>query len=313
MRIVFCGNAFSDMPEYLVQALGGDHEVLVWDGNLERMPTNIDVLIPRAIRIGAAEMERGCVRFIQQFGVGLDVVDIAAAQARGIPVANVPGTGANADSVAEHALLLLLMLLRQTNSAQRSIRSGILGAPTGRTLAGQTVCLYGLGAVAQSIAKRIKAFDVRLVGLTRNPGPIRSRQFLLDQCYSRERAQACLSQSDILMMCVRHTPETTGLVGEKELRWLRPGALVINIARGGLIHREGLEKCLGDRHLGGVGLDVYWSEPVDPQDPLLRLPNVVATPHIAGITDASLTEIAEVVAANIVQFEIGGRLQHIVA
>ncbi len=309
MKIVFCGRAFPDMPEHLTRALSR-HEVIVWDGNLAQMPEDVDVLIPRAMRIGAAEMDRGSVRFIQQFGVGLDGVDIEAARARNIPVANVPGVGANADSVAEHAVLLLLMLLRQSGRAQQNIRSGILGAPAGRTLSGQTVCLYGLGAVAEAIAKRIKAFDVRLIGLTRDANPSKASKFLLDRCYSMENAHACLSQTDILILCVRHTPETTDLVGETELRWLRPGSVVINIARGGLLNRTGLENCLADGHLGGVGLDVFWSEPADPNDPLLRHPNVVATPHTAGITNTSLAEIAGAVSANILRFASGEEPYH---
>lgn len=305
MKIVFCGNTFPDMPAYLEQALDGGHDITVWDGNPETMPTNIDVLIPRALQVGAVDMDRGKVRFIQQFGVGLDGVDAAAARARGIPVANVPGTGGNADSVAEHAMLLLLMLLRQGVRAQRNVLEGILGAPTGRALSGKTVCLYGLGAVAKAISKRLKAFEVRLVGLTRTPDPRKVAEFHLDRCYSMENAQACFAQTDVLIVCVKHTPETTGLIDEKQLRLLRPGAVLINIARAGLIDRTAVENCLGDGHLSGVGLDVFWKEPAGIDDPFLQNPNVMVTPHIAGITDISLGDIARAVAENIRRFSVG--------
>ncbi|MBB3446796.1 NAD(P)-dependent oxidoreductase [Rhizobium sp. BK379] len=304
MRIVFSGHTFPDMPDYLKRSLAGDHEILLWDGELATMPSKIDILIPRAQRIGAVEMDRGNVKFIQQFGVGLDGVDLAAARCRGIPVANVPGTGGNADSVAEHAILLLLMLLRQCNKVRENIRDGILGAPIGTALAGRSVCLYGLGAVAKSLAKRLKAFDVRLLGLTRAPSAGKASEYHLDRCYSAENAEACLSQSDILIVCVKHTSETTGLVQEQHLRWLRPGAVLINIARAGLIDRKGLEACIADGQLGGVGLDVFWTEPADALDPLLAHPNVIMTPHVAGITDRSLADIARAVAENIERFAV---------
>ncbi len=302
MRIVFCGTDFPEMPDYLRQALEGDHEVLRWNGYMRDMPSNIDVLIPCAYRVGPEEMDRGKVRFIQQFGVGLDGVDLDAARSRSIPVANVPATGGNADSVAEHAILLTLMLLRHSKQAGENLARGILGAPVGTALAGRTICLYGLGSVARSIATRIRSFDVRLLGLTRTPSPAKVSQFHLDRCYSVESAQACLSQSDILVVCVKHTAETAGLIQERQLRWLRPGALLINVARAGLIDRNGLEACLADGHIAGAGLDVFWNEPANCDDPLLKLPQVVLTPHIAGITDRSLAEIARLAADNIERF-----------
>ncbi|GAA3068174.1 hypothetical protein GCM10010520_14840 [Rhizobium viscosum] len=88
------------------------------------------------------------------------------------------------------------------------------------------------------------------------------------------------------------------------MRWLRPGAVLINIARAGLIDRKGLEACIADGQLGGVGLDVFWTEPADALDPLLAHPNVIMTPHVAGITDRSLADIARAVAENIERFAV---------
>jgi phosphoglycerate dehydrogenase-like enzyme len=202
------------------------------------------------------------------------------------------------------------MLLRRVNLAQRNVRNGKLGTPVGQALAGRTVCLYGLGHVAEAIAMRLSGFKVRLLGLTRNPDASKAKRFRLDRCYEVSNKKACFAQTDVLIVCVRHTDETRNLIREEDLRSLRPGALVINIARAGLIDREGLQACVFDGHLGGVGLDVFWHEPADPHDTIFHSPNVIATPHVAGITDASLSQIALAVSENITRFGQGALLRN---
>lgn len=311
MRIVFCGETFPDTAEALRQALPVDanDEVIVWSGkDLKTLPDPIDVLIPKMHPVDSRLLEISRCRLVQQWGVGLEGVDVFAADALGIPVANVPANGGNADSVAEHALLLILALLRNLNQAQLNVRNGILGAPSGSMLAGRTVCLYGLGAIALPLARRLKSFDVKLIGLTRQFSTAKMAEFGLDECYSLEEKTACLKQADILVICARLTPETRNSIGADELSCLPSGALLINVARGGLVKEEALISALRSGHLGGAGLDVYWQEPVDTQHPLLQMNNVVATPHIAGITLDSLKDIATGVAANINRLRTGSPL-----
>jgi len=308
MRIVFCGETFPDAAKVLRQTLpteAGD-EVIVWSGDdLNTLPTHIDVLIPKMHRVDAALLEKSHCRLVQQWGVGLEGVDLHAADALGIPVANVPAGGGNADSVAEHAVLLILALLRKLPQAQLNVRNGILGAPTGTMLAGRTVCLYGLGAIALPLARRLKAFDVNLIGLTREPNAAKTAEYGLSDCYALEQKQACLKQTDILVVCARLSAETRNSIGANDLAHLPPGALLINVARGGLVEEEGLISALRSGHLGGAGLDVYWQEPIDVKHPLLHMDNVIATPHIAGITLDSLHDIASGVAANINSLRAG--------
>ncbi len=130
--------------------------------NLRKAPANCDVVIPMMTILDEALMEAGSFRLVQQWGSGLEGVDLDATRARGIWVANVPASGNNADSVAEHALLLTLALRRQLPAAQANVRTGALGAPLGRMLAGRTVCLYGLGATARALAHRLRPMGVRL-------------------------------------------------------------------------------------------------------------------------------------------------------
>ena len=264
-------------------------------------------------RIDAAMMDAGPIRLIQQWGAGIEGVDLTAARERGIQVANVPAMGGNADSVAEHAILLIIALLRALPAAQESVRAGRLGSPQGRTLAGRTVCLYGLGAIAKALARRLRPFDARLVGITRDPDAAKVNEFGLDACFSIEQRAAGLAQSDVLVLCTSLSADTHGMIDEEALRTLPKGAYLVNIARGPLIQYDALYAALKSGHLGGVGLDVFWKEPIAPEDPLLALPNVIATPHVAGVTDRSYEGIAEVVASNIDRLRRGEPLLNVVA
>lgn len=263
------------------------------------------MVIPFMCRIDSALMDRGRFRLIQQWGAGLEGVDLIAAKQRGIRVANVPATGNNADSVAELAVFLTIALLRNWPVAQANVRAGGLGFPIGRMLAGCTVCLYGLGAIARGLAHRLRPFQVRLVGVTRDPSAAKVAEFGLDACYSTAERNACFAQTDVLILCSRLAPETQGVINGDALRALRPGAYLVNAARGGLVDYDALYSALASGHMAGAGLDVYWKEPIAPDDPLLALPNVIATPHIAGVTDRSYDEIADAVWANIERLRRG--------
>jgi phosphoglycerate dehydrogenase-like enzyme len=308
MRILFCGNAFPDQLEYLRQRLpkdARDELIMRHEPDICPMLDGVDVVIPRMHRIGRREMEAGSFRLVQQNGAGLEGVDILAAREKGIHVANVPATGGNAESVAEHALLLILSLLRDLPRAQANIRAGVLGAPIGKMLAGRTVCLYGLGAIALPLARRLQVFGVRLIGITSNPSSPKVADFNLEQCFSVEDRDRAFAETDILVLCMRYTEEMRGIIGAHELSCLRPGAYLINIARGGLVNNHALEAALIHGQLAGAGLDVFWQEPLPVDDPILTLPNVIATPHIAGVTQESFADIADAVAANIERLRRG--------
>lgn len=168
-------------------------------------------------------------------------------------MANVPANGGNTDSVAKHAVLLILAFLRNLTQAQLNVRNGVLGAPSGKMLAGRTVCLYGLGAIALPLARRLKYFNVNLIGLTRQFSATKMAEFGLDECYSLDEKAACLKQADILVICARLTPETRNSIGADELSYLPSGALLINVARGGLVEEAALIEALHSGHLGVQG------------------------------------------------------------
>jgi phosphoglycerate dehydrogenase-like enzyme len=301
MRVMFCGAAFPAARQLLRDRLPADlDEVCEWSGEaLATIPAPVDVIIPLMVRIDAALMDASRPRLIHQWGSGLEGVELAAARSREIYVANVPTSGGNAQSVAEHAIFLLLSLLRQAPQAQSSVRSSLLGTPIGRMLAGQTVCLYGLGHVALALAQRLRPFAVRLLGITRDPQAAKVAAFKLDGCVAIADREQALRQTDILIPCTPLSEATRGMIDAAALAAMPGGGYLINVARGGLVNYQALYAALTSGHLAGAGLDVYWQEPIAPDDPLLALPTVIATPHIAGVTDRSYAEIADAVAGNI--------------
>ncbi len=308
MRILFCGNTFPDAPEYLREQLPAEYndEILTCsDSDILSKLSGVDVVIPKMQRIGSREIEAGKFRLIQQWGAGLEGIDLESAKRKGIYVSNVPATGGNAESVAEHAMLLILALLRDLPKAQSNVRSGVLGAPLGKMLAGRTVCLYGLGAIALPLAKRLRNFGVTLIGISRDPRALKIADFGLTRCFSLEERDEAFATTDILVLCMRYTEGMRGMVGARELATLPRGAYVINVARGGVIDGEALYSQLSCGHLAGAGLDVFWQEPLPTNDPILTLPNVIATPHIGGVTEASFGMIAEAVAVNIERLRCG--------
>ncbi len=308
MRIVFCGETFPAARTVLQQRLPSAmaDETCVWpdQGVLPKIGT-IDVLIPMMFRIDAGVMDALRPRLIQQWGSGLEGIDLEAARRRGIPVKSVHTSGSNADSVAEHAILLILALLRHLPRAQANVQAGILGAPLGRTLAGRTVCIWGLGATALALARRLRALEAKLIGITRDPGASKVAAFKLDECYSVAEFSAGARQAEILVVCARLCNETRDVIDANVLAKLPAGAYVVNAARGALVDYHALYAALSSGRLAGAGLDVYWEEPIPADDPLLALPNVIATPHIAGVTEESYGEIADAVASNIERLRRG--------
>ena len=169
LHILVCGGGFPDICRLLQEPLIGDEIRVCAEGSVVGALPGVDVIIPAMSRITADHMDIGTFRLIQQWGTGIEGVDIEAAQQRGIWVANVPSRDTHhADSVAEHALLLILALMRNLPMAQSNVRSGLLGSPIGRTLADRTVCILGLGAIGCALARRLRPFGVRLIGISRH-------------------------------------------------------------------------------------------------------------------------------------------------
>jgi len=297
MRLLFCGSGWHAIVERIAARLPADASIQIWDRRvpLDHAVVDADVLLPSNARIDATVLAAATrLRLIQQPAAGTEGIDREAARARGIPICNAPGT--NHVSVAEAALFLLLALARRAPAAQRAFAARAIGEPLGIELAGRTLGVIGLGRSGTALADRARALGMTVIALGRGTT-------------TAERL-AFFAASDAVSIHCPLTPETHGLVGAAAFAALRPGAFVINVARGDVIDRDALVAALAGQRLGGVGLDVHWHEPPDPADPLYLDPRVVALPHVAGSTEEAFARIVDVVIDNVGRLARGDELRH---
>ncbi|MBL6750092.1 MAG: lactate dehydrogenase [Nevskia sp.] len=310
-RVVIAGKGFGTVRQYMDEMLPEVEFEAVELPVLRAGGVAADVLIPAMARIDGELMDgiEG-LRLIQQWGAGLEGVDVAAATARRIAVANVPtGGSGNAESVAEWCVMAAVAVSRRLPLAERAVRSGkSWGSPMGRAMLGRTAGIVGMGGIGQALAQRLRPFGMRLLGLRRQADPELAQRLGMEWIAGPERLAELLHYSDYLFLCMPLTGDTRGLIDARALALLPPQACVINAGRGGLIDQDALLEALASGRLTGAGLDVFAQEPLDPASPLLQRPDVVATPHIAGVTDASYRGIAERVAANVHRLLAGGVL-----
>lgn len=264
----------------LIEIVGEYEAVIV------RSSTQIDADV-----IAAADR----LRVIARAGIGLDNVDVGAATAKGVIVCNAPQS--NVISAAEHTVALLLALARDIPRAHRSLTSGEWKRSSyqGVELHGKTLGVVGLGRVGALVAQRCSAFGMRLVAYDPFVSPERGAQMGVDLVPTV--AELC-RVADVLTVHLPKTSETEGIVGEAELKSMKPEALVLNTARGGIINEAALYKALSEGWIAGAGLDVYETEPTT-DSPLFTLDNVVVTPHLGASTteaqDKAGTMVAEAV------------------
>jgi phosphoglycerate dehydrogenase-like enzyme len=314
ITIVVAGTGFRAVRQFLLEAVPDARCDIIDAAVLRTDGFDAEVLIPAMARIDETIMDRiRGLRLIHQWGAGLEGVDVAAATARHIAVANVPSTGGNADSVAEWCVMAAIALSRRLPLALETIRRGTgWGAPIGRTLLGRTAGIVGLGGIGQALAMRLRPFGMRLIGIRRRPDPALTTRLGLEWVGGPERLPELLRQSDYLFLCVPLNDETRGLIDEAAFELLPPKACVINAARGGLIEHQALLRAIAEGRLMGAGLDVFEQEPLDPSSPLLSRPEVLATAHIAGVTDASYQSIAHALTDNLRRLDAGEPLQNCV-
>lgn len=223
------------------------------------------------------------VRLVARLGVGYDRIDVEACTRRGVYVTYTPNVLSNA--VAELTLGLMLCLSRRIIEADRYVRTewakaGRPTLPLREDLYGKTLGIIGLGRIGTEVARRAKAFGMRIVYYDK----IRRREIeeeLEATCLSLEDL---LRNSDFVSIHVPLTPETRGLIGEGELRMMKKTAYIINTSRGKVIDEEALIRALRERWIAGAGLDVFESEPLPLDSPLIRMDNVVLTPHMGTHT-----------------------------
>jgi D-3-phosphoglycerate dehydrogenase / 2-oxoglutarate reductase len=263
-----------------------------YDGIVIRSSTTVDADV-----IAAAER----LKVIARAGIGLDNVDVNAATAKGIIVCNAPQS--NVISAAEHTVALLLALARRIPAAAASLRAGEWkrSAFEGVELHGKALGVLGLGRVGMLVAQRCSAFGMRLVAYDPFVSTEWATRIGVELLGSVE---AVCAQADVITVHLPKTAETTGLIGEHELRSMKPTALIVNTARGGIVDEDALYTALSEGWIAGAALDVFSTEPVT-DSPLFKLDNIVVTPHL-GASTAEAQDKAGTMVAQAVRLALEG-------
>jgi D-3-phosphoglycerate dehydrogenase len=286
------------LAESTVAALGDAVEVRWVDGpdrpKLLAAVADADALLVRSATTVDAEVIAAAPRLkiVARAGVGLDNVDVDAATAAGVLVVNAPTS--NVHSAAEHALALMLSAARQIPAADATLREHTWKRSkfNGTEIFGKTVGVVGLGRIGQLVAQRLAAFGTHVIAYDPYVPPARAAQLGIELLSLAD----LLPRADFISVHLPKTPETAGLLGKDALAKTKPGVIIVNAARGGLIDEAALADAIKSGHVRGAGLDVFSTEPCT-DSPLFELPEVVVTPHLGASTaeaqDRAGTDVAE--------------------
>ncbi|MDE0056491.1 MAG: 2-hydroxyacid dehydrogenase [Defluviicoccus sp.] len=315
MRVIFHYDAGPALARRLSEASGDGLDISVCpaadDARFRELMTDADVLWHVLRPLSATDIAAAPgLRLIQKIGVGVNTIDLDAARTRDIPVCNMPGT--NTRAVAEMTLALMLAALRRLSAFDRATREGAgwkldsamqdcLGE-----IGGRVVGLVGYGAVPQALAPVLKALGARLLYTAR--APRREAEGLAEW----RTLPVLLEESDIVSLHLPETAETVGMIDAAALARMKPGAVLVNTARGSLVDEAALAVALASGRLAAAGLDVFAREPVAPGNPLLGLDNAVLAPHVAWLTmdtierslDVALDNCRRLVAGEPLRFRV---------
>lgn len=275
--------------------------------SLDRALAHADVLLHVLHPVTAAMMDAAPrLRLIQKIGVGLDMIDLAAARERDIAVCNMLGT--NTQAVAEATLGLMLAVLRQIPALDARLRNtGVWNLPpeaqgTFGEIGGKTVGLVGFGAVARRLAGILSATGATVIATSRHP--------FEDEAVRRVDKVELLERSDIVSLHVPAMPETRNWLDSDAITRMKRGAVLINTARGSLVDEAALVDALQNGHLSGAGLDVFSVEPLPRDAPILSMPNVVVQPHLAWLTRETFMRSLDAIQRNVDALRKGQPLEN---
>lgn len=282
--------------------LAGKVEAVLWRGRtaepLEQILEGVQGIIVRVARL-PGETIRGAtqLKIVAKHGVGYDNIDVPAATACGVIVTNTPT--ANSQSVAEHALTLLLAVARRIGESCRDLALRSMRPQKvyqGIELSGKVLGIVGLGSSGLRLATMAaRGFDMRVIGFDpyKDPWPAGIERV--------RDVDALLAEADFVSIHVPLTKKTRNLLGEAALARMKPTAVLVNTARGGIVDEAALGVAIRSGRLGGAGLDVVMDEPLRPEHPLAGIPNVILTPHVAGVTEEGMINMAVTAAEDVLR------------
>lgn len=279
MNLVIIGRFPADTDTQIRAFFPADWEVSITESNLAGpYLQNADALIPEHIPIGPSFLDKAPKLRMIQTGAGYDNVDLAECTRRSILVCS--AAGVNTAAVAEHTMALILGWFKNIvylDSFLKAHRDSRELRYSGGELCGKTAGIIGLGAIGQRVSSLCRAFGMNVLGYTRHPKSVQGVETVsLDEL---------LARSDVVSIHVPATPETRHMIGRQAFQKMKPSAVLVNTARGAVVHEEALIEALGDHQIAGACLDVYEEEPLPQASRLRELPNVILTPHTAGYPD----------------------------
>lgn len=249
--------------------------------------------------------EAANLKLISRWGVGYDAIDVPAATKQGIVIAYTPGL--LNDAVADYAMALLFAVARRVHEGHTSMRAGKWTSLWGQDVSGKTLGIIGCGRIGQAVAKRASGFNMRLLGADTQPNDDAKKlgiEFVpLDQL---------LAESDYVSLHCALTPETRGLIGEAQLRKMKPTAYLINTARGPVVDEAALLRALNEKWIAGAAIDAFVVEPLPADHPLRSAPNLLLTPHQASFGTDTGARVSEAAARAIVEMQAGRKPQWLV-
>ncbi|NCC61746.1 MAG: glyoxylate reductase [Verrucomicrobiae bacterium] len=298
MRVLFWGKEFQRFFDTL-STVFAHHEMSIADPLDDKGALNdAEVLVIRPATVDDELLARApSLRLVQQWGAGTEGIDVAACSKRGVIACNVPslGTG-NAEGVAEVAFLHMLLHAKRFFRAREKLMEGKVYTPPGTALWGKRGCVVGLGNVGRSVALRMKAFGMAVTGVNRTSP---SEVGVVDDFFPLFALEQAVKGCRFVVAALSLNTATENIFSESFFNAMDRDAFFINVARGGLVRRDALEKALKEKWIAGAGLDVLWEEPHSPADPILTQPAVTVTPHIGGVNDASFEGVLSFIVRNI--------------
>ncbi len=258
--------------------------------------TDADGLIVRSLLAPDVFAHAPRLRAVVRHGVGLDLIPVADATARGIPVANLPGS--NTRAVAEFCLAAMLHLRRNLAGLDHRLRNGGWAAArpladAGIELGGSVIGIVGVGAIGTRVAKAAAALDMRVLGLTRRPQTLAALTAQTGVAIEPADKATLFAKSDVVVLSCPLNEQTRGLVDAATVAAMKPGAILINVSRGPVVDTGAVLAALRENRLGGAALDVHDQQPLTGGEPLFDTPNLLLTPHVAGITATSLQGMSQ--------------------
>jgi|SRR5262245_17760648 phosphoglycerate dehydrogenase-like enzyme len=311
LKICFAHAAYRMAERFQLRNTGIAHVEVRTAEDLARHLPEADVLVVSMMWKNELADIAKRLKFIQSISAGTDQYDKQLLRERGVRVAS--GAGVNAQAVAEHAMALALALSRRLPEARDNQHArhwrGMIGDIARREdeLAGKTLLVVGVGRIGSRLARLAKAFDMRVIAIRRDPAAGAEGA---DTVAGTDRLREMLGEADIVALTCPLTPQTQNLIDAAALAAMRPGARLVNVARGRVVDEPALIRALQEGPLAAAALDVTWEEPLPATSPLWAMPNVLITPHTGGETRAYEDNVIDILLENLDRLWLGATLRN---